>query len=241
MENSPTPQFGTAEYASQSGASSCRTCSLPIVGQYYRVNNALTCAICAEKALGLGPKDSNSIFARSLMFGAAGAILGLILYAAVGIITGLAIGYVSIAVGYVVGRAVLYGSRGMGGRRYQIAAALLTYAAVSMAAVPIALTQYGKEKGAATTKSEASVSSPADPSPAAKPAAVSDEEESPLSVTGLGIALGYLALLGLASPVLELTDPIQGLIGLVILIVGIRIAWKMTAGTGISVRGPYNA
>ncbi len=37
--------------------------------------------------------------------------------------------------GWLVGKAILAGSGGRGGRQYQIAAALLTYLAVSMAAV----------------------------------------------------------------------------------------------------------
>jgi predicted outer membrane lipoprotein len=57
-----------------------------------------------------------------MIFGVGGAILGLILYSAFGIITGLEIGYLPLAVGYIVGKAVGMGSGGVGGRRYQIAA-----------------------------------------------------------------------------------------------------------------------
>jgi hypothetical protein len=46
--------------------------------------------------------------------------------------------------------------------------------------------------------------------------------------------------LGLASPFLQLQDPIQGAIGLVILFVGIRIAWKLTAGRSVDIIGPFN-
>jgi hypothetical protein len=46
--------------------------------------------------------------------------------------------------------------------------------------------------------------------------------------------------MGLASPFLELQDPMHGLIGLVILFVGIQIAWKLTAGPPIpEITGPY--
>jgi hypothetical protein len=55
-------------------------------------------------------------------------------------------------------------------------------------------------------------------------------------------ALGRFALLGLASPFLELQDGIQGLLGLFILSIGIRIAWKITAGIGSSgIIGPFSA
>src|SRR5262245_49971933 len=126
------PQFSTAEYTSQSGPDRCRSCAQPIVGSYFRVNGAMTCQSCARQAEHALPKDEHAAFIRGLLFGVGGAILGLILYSAFGIITGLVIGYVSLAVGYIVGKAIKAGSRGMGGRRYQIAAALLTYAAVSM-------------------------------------------------------------------------------------------------------------
>lgn len=55
----------------------------------------------------------------------------------------------------------------------------------------------------------------------------------------LAKAIGLLALLGIASPLLELRDPVHGIIGLVILFVGIRFAWRFTAGRAISISGPH--
>jgi hypothetical protein len=231
-----TPQFGTAEYSDQSDIDRCRTCNQPIVALFYRVSGAITCPACAEQTSSQLRPDSNTAFARALMFGIGGALLGLILYSIVGIATGLEIGYVSLAVGYIVGRAVVMGSSGLGGKRYQIAAAVLTYAAVSMSAVPIMLYQIGKQSSHQSQK-------PADP--AAKTevnlptatvvdsSAPKDAKMSPLA------ALAYLALLGLASPVLNLSAPLQGLLGIVILFVGLRIAWRMTAGTNVPIMGPF--
>ena len=54
-----------------------------------------------------------------------------------------------------------------------------------------------------------------------------------------GKAIGVLALLGIASPILELRDPVHGIIGLVILFVGIRFAWRFTAGRTFNVSGPH--
>jgi hypothetical protein len=48
-----------------------------------------------------------------------------------------------------------------------------------------------------------------------------------------------LLMLGLASPFLELEDPLHGLIGLVILFVGLRIAFQLTAARPLDVDGPY--
>jgi hypothetical protein len=48
-----------------------------------------------------------------------------------------------------------------------------------------------------------------------------------------------VVLIGLASPFLELQDPVHGMIGLVILFVGIRIAWQIARGTSIRILGPF--
>src|SRR5580698_11051435 len=130
----PTPQFATAEYA---GGDVCKSCHQPISGSYYRINGSLACERCTTQLQAQLPKDNHAAFVRALMFGIGAGILGLIGYAAFSIITGIQIGYISLAVGWLVGKAMRTGSRGIGGRRYQIAAALFTYAAVSMAALPI--------------------------------------------------------------------------------------------------------
>jgi hypothetical protein len=57
---------------------------------------------------------------------------------------------------------------------------------------------------------------------------------------GLLSSLIFMAVLGLASPIIGLMSPLNGLIGLVILFVGIRIAWTMTAGNAVEIAGPFN-
>ncbi len=148
LPGSSTPQFGTAEYKSSSGPDRCKSCDTTLTSRYFRINGALACENCAERLKQQVPKDSHQAFVRGIVFGLGGAFLGLILYAAFGILTGLVIGYVSLAVGYIVGKAIKMGSGGMGGRRYQIAAALLTYSAVSIAAIPIFISQIVKDKKA---------------------------------------------------------------------------------------------
>lgn len=135
--NNPTPQFGTAEYAGSPSTDHCQYCHQPVPGTYYRINDSMACAACAEKARGELARDTHSAYVRGLLFGIGAAILGLIIYATFEIVTGIIIGYISLAVGWLVGTAMIKGSRGVGGKRYQITASLLTYAAVSMAAVPV--------------------------------------------------------------------------------------------------------
>jgi hypothetical protein len=50
-----------------------------------------------------------------------------------------------------------------------------------------------------------------------------------------------LAVLGLASPFLELADPLHGAIGLFILFIGIRIAWQITGQKLPAIDGPFRS
>ncbi len=243
--NQPVPQFATAEYAA--GGDICKACKQPIKGTYYRINGALACERCTTQLQSQVPKDSHAAFVRALLFGAGAAILGLILYAAFGIITGIEIGYVSLAVGWLIGKAMRKGSNGVGGRRYQIAAAVLTYAAVSMAAIPIYISQVSKERAAKPPQAQTGPSSApsngtAASSPGAAPASGGNASESSgKPKMNLFAALGALALLGLASPFLELQNPIGGAIGLVILFVGIQFAWRQTGAPKIDIVGPFQS
>jgi hypothetical protein len=234
----PTPQFATAEYVQKTSGDVCSTCKQPISGRYYRINGALTCETCAEISRRQIPSDSHASFVRGVLYGIGGAIVGLILYSTFGIVTGLVIGYLSLAVGYIVGKAINMGSRGLGGRRYQIAAVILTYAAVSLSAIPIAISQARKHMAPSKIETQSSDSSDADSAATVVAEDTGDHGARP-APKSFAAAIGWLTLLGLASPFLELQDPIHGVLGLVILSVGIRIAWKLTAGSDLQVLGPY--
>ena len=231
------PQFRTAEYAGEAGSDRCKFCNQTLTGSYFRVNRSMACATCVEQVKLKIPKDNHAAFTRALLFGVGGAILGLILYAAVGVITGWMIGYVSLAVGWIVGKAMITGSGGIGGRRYQIAAVVLTYAAVSMAAIPIGISQASKAHKAAPTEQSRSLHNPGEQS--SENAAPAPEQNPPKRPANLGAALVGLALVGLASPFLELADPLHGVLGLIILFVGMQFAWKMTRGISLQILGPF--
>lgn len=226
------PQFTTAEYPGSANNTACKSCGRPISGAYYQVNGAMTCSACAQQIREQMLKDSHAAFARGVLFGSVAAFLGLILYVTVALTTGLIIGFVSLAVGYMVGKAIVMGSGGLGGRRYQIAAVLLTYIAVSLSAVPIAISQHMKARGAQQTQQQKAQQEQAQGS---DPAAARAPKMSPAKV------VATLAFLGLASPFLDLANPAHGIIGLIILFVGLRIAWQLTAGRSVKVLGPLNA
>jgi len=243
---SSAPQFSKAEYASGSEPDTCRICGQTIVGSYYRVNNAMACASCADQAQRGQPRDSHLAYSRALLLGIGAAVLGMALYAGFAILTEIVIGYVALAVGWLVGKAMLKGSNGIGGLRYQITAAILTYAAVSVAAIPIyiglaikhhqPLGQH-EQRQAAPSADEGSASGGGDSPVQAPDAQAAGQHHRP----GLGAALAMMVGIGLASPFLELADPVHGIIGLVILAVGIRIAWRMTAMRKLAVDGPYSS
>jgi hypothetical protein len=212
------PQFATAEFAPNSPTMTCASCRRPISGQYFQINGAQACAECAAKIQEQIPKPSHAAFVRAVMFGIAGALVGFALYVTFALVTGLVIGWISLAVGFIVGKAMSLGSRGVGGRRYQVVAVLLTYLAVSMSAVPIAIHQIRQHHAQAQSGATAAPHG---------------------THMNLGKAIGLLALLGIASPILDLQNPVHGIIGLVILFVGMRFAWRFTAGRTLDVSGPH--
>ena len=214
----PQPQFRTAEYTPKSSTLACAACRRAISGSYYKVKGAPVCAECTAKIRAQIPQDSHAAFVRAVIFGIGGAVLGFALYVGFALATGLIIGFVSLAVGFIVGKAMQMGSGGVGGRRYQVVAVLLTYLSVSMSAVPIAIEQ-NRHHQIQAQSAEATV--------------------QPRVHLNPGKAIGVLALIGIASPILELQDPVHGIIGLVILLVGIRFAWRFTADRTVNVSGPY--
>jgi hypothetical protein len=259
-EMGASPQFETVEYAPTPG--NCVLCNQPISGKYYRVNGQQACSLCVINNK-MVTADKSSNYSRALVFGIGAAIVGMIGYAAFEIITGWIIGYVALAVGWLVGKAMLTGSKGFGGRKYQITAALLTYAAVSLAAIPVMISHISKEapdqaqvqtqpqqnetqreSEPAQGSGEVSTATPAADQKNASPDLTFPGDRKPAPKPqepkmAFGKAIGMLTLIGLASPFLELADPFHGLIGLVILFVGIRIAWKMTAKPDLQVDGPF--
>ena len=204
------PQFSTAEYV---GTEHCRICNRLLDAEYYRVNGQMACKICALQASeGQQPSNTHAAFVRGLVLGIGAAIIALAVYAGFTIVTHIYLGYLALGVGWFIAKAIMKGSNGVGGRQYQIAAALLTYASISLAEIPIALNQILK----------------------------SPKVHIDL-MTLLVHFWPRLLWRGLASPFLDLQNAFHGIIGLFILFIGIRIAWTMTTAKPLAVVGPYSA
>jgi hypothetical protein len=231
----PTPQFGTVEYGGSPGGDHCQFCHQPIGGSYFRANGAMTCPGCAEKMRGGLAKDTHAAYVRAILFGVGAAILGMILYATFAIVTGIVIGYAALAVGWLVGKAMIKGSNGVGGKRYQIVAVLLTYAAVSTAAIPVWIHYSGEHKHSPQKQAAQSEQGSESDSDAGTQA-----EQPPRPQPNFVSAIGTLVVLGLVSPFLEFSsNPLGAMIGLVILFVGMQFAWKMTGAKPLQIFGPF--
>ncbi len=239
------PSFDKAQYAlaptpGTSTQDQCTLCKTPITASYYRINGDIGCESCASQATSTIPTDSHAAYTRAILYGIGAAIIGMMMYAQFEIATGITIGYLAIGVGYLVGKAMKFGSKGRGGRRYQIAAAILTYAAVSMAAIPVAIHEY-KTKPAQITGAPPP---PDSPSVHPYPGDVPEPAQSNSQPASFGMAVLTLIGIGLASPFMELADGFGGIIGLFILFIGVRAAWSLTAGHDFAtneISGPFAA
>ncbi len=142
------------------------------------------------------PRGSAPAFPLAVLFGAAAAVVGSIGYAMVASV-GIMFSIVAIGIAWLIVKAMMTASSGVGGRSYQIVAVTLTYFAVSWGDLLHPLWN-AHLRGA------------------------------PWALWWTPMVLKY-ALLG---PILELSgSPFNGLLGLVILFIGLRTAWRMAAGS----------
>ncbi|MGA2216967.1 MAG: hypothetical protein ABSD59_18290 [Terracidiphilus sp.] len=315
------------------GTEPCTLCGELFAGEHYLVKGHRVCKICTAEVKANLPVDTHEAFFRALAFGVAGSLLGFVIYSSFELITGITIGFLALAVGWIVAKAMLIGSKRAGGRRYQIAAVILTYAAISLSSIPVIIGEMIKKvdainaaaaaesaearrnsivnaqnttaqlpgttaqqpaagtQPAKTPLNDANAQPPvsqtqnaptsavhsssaqhsaskrrpakADAQPAVsqtqnapasagqtfnaqpsatatQPAKTDTQDQEPPAHFDLVAALPALAMWGLIGPFLELRNPTSGIIGLVILFVGLRIAYGMTKAKVINIEGPFS-
>jgi hypothetical protein len=135
------PSFDRAEYRETAAPAgeTCSRCQQSFTVRFFRLNGVAMCEPCANAVVSTPVEDAGGAFAKAIAVGIGAAIIGSILYAAIEIASGWTIGYVALGVGWLVGKGMKWGSEGRGGRRYQIAASVLTYLSVSCAGVIVIL------------------------------------------------------------------------------------------------------
>jgi len=127
----------TFETSAAPGAATCSKCGTVLRGSYHMINERMACGPCrfaAEEQLSGGAGAAG--FARAIVFGAGAAIIGAAGYYAFVKLTNVEWALITALVGLGVGMAVRVGSRGQGGRKFQLVAIGLTYLAMSAAYMP---------------------------------------------------------------------------------------------------------
>jgi hypothetical protein len=148
-----------------------------------------------------------ALFTRAILFGLGGVLAGAVLDAVFIGVTHINLGYLALFVAYLVAKAMSAGSRGEGGRNYQIAAIVLTYLSVALAHSALLWWDLRGDGGV------------------------------PLNLHNIFALLKY----GLIYPYYSVTaSGISGIIGLIILFVALRAAWRMMSGIPGAVRHPFS-
>ena len=207
--------FERAEFDGQAPpALSCAFCNGTLNDRYWQISSRPACDQCrGSVARELHSGQTGRSFLRALGYGALAATAGCIAWIAIEKLFKVQIGFVAIGVGYLVGKAVRKGSGGLGGKRYQVLAIALTYAAIALASLPDLL----------------------------QAIAHSDAKDSAASAApSLGAFIWACLLLvgiALASPFLQGTENI---IGIFIIGIGLYEAWKFTRPVAVEILGPFS-
>ena len=102
-------QFGTAEYVGAPGADHCQFCQQPIAGSYYRLQGAIMSRLRRAGAR-TSKEQPCQLHARPCYTVSAQPLLDLFFMQPLKLRLVLIIGYVSLAVGWMVGKAMMKGS-----------------------------------------------------------------------------------------------------------------------------------
>lgn len=229
-------QFDQAEFGSDGAQKfACGFCRMPLASSYYQINGHPACEACrykVEAEMAAGPGMGR--FFKAALAGLGAAVLGAGIYYAVLAFSGYEVGIVAIVVGFLVGRAVRWGSNGRGGRGYQILAVFLTYFAIVSTYIPIMIKEYMKENPAGT---EQAAKAPAgEAAPASATSAATPEETAEMGVGGFLLGVGALLLLAAALPFLA---GIENILGIVIIGIGLWEAWRINRRLVLEVSGPF--
>jgi hypothetical protein len=245
-------QFDKAEYSgatSEAPPTVCAPCQNVLAGEYFHVNEQPFCATCkteVEQVLGGSPGPAG--FVKAALGGVGGGIAGALLYYLVLALTGYEIGIIAIAVGFLVGKGVRWGTGNRGGRLYQAMAVGLTYVAIVSTYVP-AVVRGLREADTTPPSASAPVERAAVPgsTPAAAPAATpavtpaataSPGGDEPITPVAVFVGLAVFAVLILALPFL---GGFANILGLVIIGIGVYEAWKINRRVPLVIAGPFPA
>jgi hypothetical protein len=224
--DAPQLQFDRAEFTDTQ--LKCAQCSSPIASVYFLLSNQKICSSCSETAKSTQSRGNASHIMSGIVYGAGAAFACCVVYAIITMTTGMQLALISIAVGYLIGKAMRKGSEGFGGRRLQVAAVVLTYLSITGSYIPLMYGEMAKVEAKRLT--------------AANNGETSQAATALKTITPQGRAIVTLILATGTSflfPIFELAHPASGVIGLLILYFGLSRAWKETARDSRLLMGPY--
>jgi hypothetical protein len=203
-------QLDRAEFAEGGQASRCAACGQALAGSYYEVDGHIVCAGCHQRLLdAFQQRLAGGGFPRAALAGLGAAAVGAGIYLAVRSATGYEVGLISILVGFMVGKAVHWGSRGRGGWLYQALAMALTYLAIVSTYIPLF---YQSQAAGAL--------------------------HSPAAGAGVAAVLLNAALLVFAAAAVPFMGGVR-IVGLIIIAIGLYEAWKLNRRPLLRVSGPH--
>ena len=225
-------QFDQAEVKDHGGGGvTCGFCKQPIPSEYHQVNQMTACRSCRQLVeASIAKRPGVTGFLKALVAGSGAAAAGALVWYLIARFAHMELGIIAIAVGFVVGFAVRWGTGGRGGWLYQLLAIMLTYLAIVTSYMPgIAegLVQSFHEKDSSVTQAaQGGVEAPA-----------ANHDNTPKAVGQIPLLLWvFVFVIACAAPFLAGASNFMGWI-----IIGIALyqAWKINKRAVVLVTGPY--
>jgi hypothetical protein len=230
--------FDKATYAHEAGdRAPCSSCKGPLGEQYWQWQAQQLCAKCRVQISELLERSqSSAAFRRAVLLGGAAAIGCGIAYAIFVAVANFQMALVTLGIAFVIAKVMRHCSAGVGGRKYQILAVVLTYVASAMGYAPGVLSGMHDDttKSASAPQPTAAAATPAAP----KAPARADRAEKHGGAGIIVVGLAVIFCITLAAPILAAT---QAPMGLLIVAFGLWEAWKLSRGIPLTIDGPYRA
>ncbi len=235
-------QFDRADFGDQAAKPlTCANCASPIGSAYFEARGQVICEACRHRLEEfLATRPGLPGFLKALGAGLGAALAGCVIYYAVLALSGYEFGLIAILVGYMVGRAVRWGSGNRGGAAFQALAIALTYITIVSSYVPIIITQVR----AAAAKEAVHQAGPTSATgsqvgASASPATNETDSSSSTARPTFGGFLRGLALVSLFVLALPFLQGASNIIGLLIIGFALYEAWKINRRVEVVINGPF--
>ena len=234
----------------------CSVCHRTIRTEYWQVGgDKILCGPCRKIVDETGARaNGGAAFGKAFLYGGGAALACGTGYAIFVAVSNFQFALVTIGIGWAVATAIQKVTRGFGGRKYQILAVALTYFATTMSYAPAIfneLRSLGHNHTSSGSTAPGATGEPASapanaPAPEQAPEQAPESADSPAPASRMNPGVALLALVAiivafmLAAPFLGLGSAgISGLLGLLIIFFGLRMAWRISRGIQPTITGPH--